>query len=54
MVKKAGRCIRRLVTLCGSITHLVAENDRRLLAAQANDNGGVAPPPSQEMVEVQR
>ena len=31
---RSGRGIRRLVTLCGSITELVAENDRRLFAAE--------------------
>ena len=53
-VKRSGRCIRRLVILSGSIARLIVENDRRLLAAQAWNNGEVPPPPSQETVEEQR
>lgn len=40
-MKWSGRGIRRLVTLCGTVTQLVAENDRRLLNPDPNsDDGG--------------
>jgi hypothetical protein len=35
--KKQGRGIRRLVTLCGTITQLVVENDRRSTAGEIDD-----------------
>ena len=40
----SGRGIRRLVTLCGTITQLVSENDRRLPGSESendedNDDG---------------
>ena len=37
-IRKSGRGIRRLVTLCGPISHLVAEYDRRLLARADRDD----------------
>ena len=37
----SGRGIRRLVTLCGTVTQLVAESDRRLRRTEsANDDDG--------------
>ena len=36
-IKKRGRGIRRLVTLCGPISHLLAENDWRILAGASRD-----------------
>lgn len=44
IVKRTGHCIHRLVTLCGSITGLVAEHDCRLTAVADND-GRNSPPP---------
>lgn len=35
-----GRGIRRLVTLCGTVTQLVAEYDRRFLESESDDDGG--------------
>ena len=37
-IRKSGRGIRRLVTLCGLISHLVAEYDRRLLVRADRDD----------------
>ena len=34
--KRIGRGIRRIVTLCGTITQLVAENDSRLLGSESD------------------
>ena len=43
--RRKGHAIRRLVTLCGTITQLVAENDRRLLAPEpdtsSNEDGDI-------------
>ncbi|KAF9778115.1 hypothetical protein BJ322DRAFT_1214801 [Thelephora terrestris] len=40
-LRRCGRGIRRLVTLCGTVTQLVAEYDRRLLRSEPNsDDGG--------------
>ena len=36
--RRSGRGIRRLVTLCGSITQLIAENDRRLAFDSDSDS----------------
>ena len=36
--KRNGRGIRRLVTLCGTVTQLIAEYDRRLLESESNDD----------------
>ena len=36
--KRSGRGIRRLITLCGSITQLIAENDRRLASNGGGEN----------------
>ena len=36
--KRSGRGVRRIVTLCGTITQLVAENDRHLLASESDTN----------------
>ena len=38
-VRKSGRGVRRLVTLCGTITQLVAEYDNRLLASESDAGG---------------
>lgn len=35
--KRRGRGIRRLITLCGTVTQLVAENDRRLVLESDDD-----------------
>ena len=35
-VRRSGRGIRRLVTLCGTVTQLVAEYDCRLVASESN------------------
>ena len=55
-VIRSGRGIRRLVSLCGTITQLVMENDRRLLASASDgsddDNEEEEPPEKKE--EVQR
>ena len=40
LAKKSGRDIHRLVTLCGTITQLVAEHDRRLLASDPDADDG--------------
>jgi hypothetical protein len=37
-VIKSGRGIRRLVTLCGTVTQLVSENDRRLPRPEGDDD----------------
>ena len=37
-VRKSGRGICRLVTLCGTVTQLVAEYDRRLVASESDTN----------------
>lgn len=34
--KRSGRGVRRIVTLCGTITQLVAENDSRLLGPESD------------------
>ena len=36
--RRSGRGIRRLITLCGTITQLVAEYDHRLLASESDTN----------------
>ena len=36
--RRSGRGIRRLVTLCGTITQLVAEYDRHLLMSESGTN----------------
>ena len=36
--RKSGRGIRRLVTLCGTVTQLIAEYDRHLLESESNDD----------------
>ena len=38
LARTGGRGIRRLVTLCGTVTQLVAEYDRRLLRSRSNDD----------------
>ena len=38
LTRRSGRGIRRLVTLCGTITQLVAEYDRRLVESEPDDN----------------
>jgi hypothetical protein len=38
-VISSGRGIRRLVTLCGTITQLVSENDRRLPGTESEEEG---------------
>lgn len=38
-LRRCGRGIRRLVTLCGSVTQLLAEYDRRLLRPEPDDDG---------------
>ena len=40
LARRSGRGIRRLVTLCGTVTQLVAEYDRHLLESAPNGNGG--------------
>ena len=53
----SGRGIRRLVTLCGTVTQLVSENDRRLPGSESdndnddNDDEGIPP---EKRAEVQR
>lgn len=37
-MRRSGRGIRRIVTLCGTITQLVAENDRRLVEADPDSS----------------
>ena len=45
LIRRSGRGIRRLVTLCGTISHLLSENDTRLVAlnsdveSKAGNNG---------------
>ena len=39
LTKRSGRSIRRLVTLCGSITQLVIEYNRRLPGSESDDDG---------------
>lgn len=55
---RSGRGIRRLVTLCGSIHHLVKESDRRLLGGRDTDDDEVdeedIPQPSQDPKELAR
>ena|ERR1700753_2092752 len=56
-VKRSGRGIRRLVTLCGTIQQLVMENDRRLLDAPDSANEEEDPEahrPSQDLQELAR
>ena len=36
--RRSGRGIHRLITLCGTITQLVAEYDRRLLVSESDTN----------------
>jgi hypothetical protein len=38
LTRRSGRGIRRLVTLCGTVTQLVAEYDRHLDADSDNDD----------------
>jgi hypothetical protein len=38
LARRSGRGIRRLITLCGTITQLVAEYDRRLLEPDGDDD----------------
>ncbi|KAF9789312.1 hypothetical protein BJ322DRAFT_1208558 [Thelephora terrestris] len=40
LARRSGRGIRRLVTLCGTPTQLVAEYDRRLLESEPDGDGG--------------
>ena len=40
LTRRSGRGIRRLVTLCGTVTQLVAEYDRRLLESESDDEDG--------------
>ena len=58
LVRRSGRGIRRLVTLCGTVTQLVAEYDRRLLDSDPNsdddddadiDNEDLAPEKKEEI-----
>jgi len=56
LTRTTGRGIRRLVTLCGTVTQLVDEYDRRLLDPEPDDDGdesddGVSP---ENKAEVQR
>ena len=36
--KRSGQGIRRLITLCGLITHLITENDHRLTSNSDGEN----------------
>jgi hypothetical protein len=38
LARRKGRGIRRLVSLCRTVTQLVAEYDRHLLESESNDN----------------
>ena len=38
VTRRSGRGIRRLITLCGTVTQLVAENDRRLIRQAEYDS----------------
>jgi len=38
VTKRSGRGIRKLITLCGTVTQLVAENDRRLIRRAEYDS----------------
>lgn len=58
LARRSGRGIRRLVTLCGTITQLVAKYDRRLLDSDPNsdddddadiDNEDLAPEKEEEI-----
>ena len=58
LARRSGRGIRRLVTLCGTVTQLVAEYDRRLLDSDPNsdddddadiDNEDLAPEKKEEI-----
>ena len=57
LVRRSGRGIRRLVTLCGTVTQLVAEYDRSLLDEpnsdddedSDNDNEDVTPEKKEEI-----
>ena len=40
LTRRSGCGIRRLVTLCGTVTQLVAEYDRRLLESESDDEDG--------------
>jgi hypothetical protein len=39
LARRSGLGIRRLVTLCGTVTQLVAEYDRHLLESTSDGNG---------------
>lgn len=40
MARHRGRGIRRLVTLCGTVTQLIVEYDRCLLESESDGDGG--------------
>ena len=51
---QSGRGIRRLVTLCGTIPELIAENDRQLFAAEGiedDEEGEQSPEDLQDLVQ---
>ena len=54
LTKRSGRGIRRLVTLCGSITQLVVEYDRRLPGSESDDDGDDEDTSPQGKEEVQK
>ena len=53
-IKKRGRGIRRLVTLCGPISHLLAENDWRILAGASRDGEDDDDQRSEKKEEIKR
>jgi len=56
LTRTSGRGIRRLVTLCGTVTQLVAEYDHRLLDPEPDDDGDDSDDdvPPENKVEVRR
>lgn len=40
MIRRSGRGIRRIITLCGTVNQLVAEYDRQSLKSKNRDDGG--------------
>ena len=54
LARGSGCGIRRLVTLCGTVTQLVAEHDRRFPGSESDDDGDDEDMSPQKKAEVQR